>query len=248
MSKLDDAARTINYLEYRAILGFYLEGRTTAGPLDFFKTKLLEPLMSHAQRFVEEYALKIEDVIVALKRSKFFQFMKAIRFKFDPLLKGIRTAFKLTRMGLNRVIAEIVKTGVVKKLQDGTLKVDAFLQKYPIIKQVAGPVLAGLLLWCWLQMSFIGDPSSDFDLTDVASAFIGKFTLTDLLTSPSGIENILLTAFGIATGVSFPWIGSTVFQLFVAVIATGLKGAAKTQVFRQIKRSVMTAHTLRRTT
>jgi len=238
---LELAATTITYIEYRAILGYYLEDRRTAGPLDFFKTKLLEPVLAYAQRIVSDYGVQMDEVLGALKRTKTFQFLKAIRFKLDPLLKGIKTAFKLTRMGLDRVTKEIAQSGILAKLRDGTMKVDEFLKKYPIVKQVAGPVLAGLLLWCWLNMSFIGDPQSDFDLMDVANAFLGKFTLTDLLTSQAGIENILLTVFGLATGISFPWIGTTAFQLFVAVIATGLKGASKSQLFRRIRKSTMTA-------
>lgn len=237
----DQLVDSLTYGEYRAILSYYLEGRKTAGPLDLLKTKLLEPVLNMAQRMVQEYGLKIEEILFSLKKTKMFQFLKAIRFRLEPLLKGIRTAFKLTRMGLNKITEEIVKSGILNKVRDGTVKVDEFLRKYPIIKQFAGPVLAGLLLWCWLSMSFIGDPATDFDLMDVANAFVGKYTLTDLLTSQSGIETILLTVLGLTTGISFPWLGSSVFQLFVAIVATGCKAASRSAIFRSIKRPVFQA-------
>ena len=43
------------------------------------------------------------------------------------------------------------------------MKVDQVIQKYPKIAKVTGIVVAGLLLFMWINMTFIGDLDYDFN-------------------------------------------------------------------------------------
>ncbi len=74
-------------------------------------------------------------------------------------------------------------------------------------------------------MTFIGDLDYDFNWGDIIGALSGSFTITDLFLSPSGL--MMITLFLTGGLISVPWLGSSSYNILVALFYTGytkLKG------------------------
>lgn len=71
-------------------------------------------------------------------------------------------------------------------------------------------------------MTFTGNADYDFDMGDMISALMGKFSLSGLFAGPGGMALLMLFATG-ALGLSFPWPGPQSIQFVGAV----LYGSAK---------------------
>ena len=82
-------------------------------------------------------------------------------------------------------------------------------------------------------MSFIGDVESDYDLSVVGDALQGNYSMTDLLTSPSGVAGLGLLAAGIATGGLPIWLGGGK-GLALALAKSGMKAAGKFKAAEKI--------------
>jgi len=178
------------------------------------------------KKYVVEIASKLGvsvlNIINALKQKEVFSFLKSFGFNFQKILDYIKQGYNALKGGIDKIFIEIEKTGVIQKLKSGALKVDDFLNKYPMLKKLAGPALVGILIYMWINMSFIGDFSDDFDISNILNAISGNFTISDLFLSPSGLK--FLTLFSTGGLLSFPWVfGSFPISIIVALIYTGYK-------------------------
>ena len=119
------------------------------------------------------------------------------------------------------------------------MKVDELLDKYPLLKKITGPMVAGLLLLVWLNISFIGDFNYDFDISDMFAAFVGNFNLNDLFVSPEGLAMLSFVATNLLSGgvLSVTWLGATKLNLAMAVVYTVLKnvGIKNPKLLKMIK-------------
>jgi hypothetical protein len=173
---------------------------------------------------IEQFKLSAKDVYKALKSKDAFAFMRAIKFNLWLALKAITAVTGLVRKGILSVFQEIYETGAWQKIKSGVMKVDELLDKYPLLKHVAGIAVAGLLIYIWLNMTFIGDADFDFDLSAIAMALAGSFTLVDLFASPSGMMMLGLLMVGLWNPLmSFPWLGASIMNLLVALLYTLFK-------------------------
>lgn len=156
-------------------------------------------------------ALLQKDVKQALSHG-----IKTTVHALDSTLSFINTAARST-------FEEIAKTNAIKKLQKKTMTVDVFLDKYPKVKKMAGPIVAGALVYQWMHMSFSGDFDEDFDLTSISSALAGEYSVHNLLSSASGLKAMAQLAIGVATAglISFPW--SSSLNIMFAAAYTGAK-------------------------
>lgn len=166
-----------------------------------------------------------EQLVKAFRQRKVFAVLKAIRFNFALLLKGLQKALGLVRQGLLKTIHLLVKTNAFQRLRQGALKVDQLLKEHPILNRCVGIALAGLLFWMWLNISFTGDASDDFDMTWIALALKGQFAISDLVATEAGLAYVILFFTGFASKgiVSFPWLGSSLAHVLIAIAWTGFK-------------------------
>jgi hypothetical protein len=182
--------------------------RLTSGvraKLDFIKT-----LASSA-------GANIEDVVVLFKNSQVFKFFSALRFNLANLWKSIKAGYAAYAQ-IQRAVAEYIsKTKIGKWTQEALSNLDNWLQKHPTVKRIGGFAVAGMLLYIWLNMSFTGDFSYDFDFADILSALSGKFALSTLFAGTDGTRMLLLFATGMM-GLSFPWPGPTSAKLVISVL------------------------------
>jgi len=196
----------------------------------FDKLKLPAAALRIVKTFKEELiklksVLKVDlkDLLSAFKEPHVFKILKVAKFSIKTLYNLYMNAYIVIREGIFKTFEEINKSGILKKIRKGTVKVDELLNKYPIIKKLSGPVIAGLLLYMWLNMSFISDLEYDMDISLMFSALKGSFSIEDLFGSDKGTMLIALFGVGFSTGLSAPWLGKTAYNLALALIYTGMK-------------------------
>jgi hypothetical protein len=137
--------------------------------------------------------------------------------------------------GLAQSFQEIEKAGGLEKLKKGTQKIDDFLDRNPIVKKMAGPLVAGALIYQWNNMSFTGDFNDDFDVTSMINAATGSYSISDLASSSNGAKAITQLAVGLATGkilssaISFPW----KLGIGAALAYTGAKKIGKSDLAKK---------------
>ena len=140
---------------------------------------------------------------------------------------------KIPNSALHSAFKEMDKAGTFNKIKKGTMKADEFLKKYPIIKKMAGPVIAGALVMQWVNMSFSGDFDDDFDVGTIADALSGDFSIEELVGTPAGLKSIAQLGLGILSGgaLSFPWHSS--LTIGFAVTYTAAKKAGNTKLAKK---------------
>ena len=182
---------------------------------------LVGSLKAQFDEICEAARIGMKDIVRVLSNKDAYTFMRMIGYNLKVLVKGLHTLTSLLPRGLTALFQELQDTKVLQAIRTGALTVDAFLDKYPIVKKVAGPVLAALLFWMWTQAAFVGDPWTDFDLSDIGAALLGHFSFHDLFTTPEGLAGLALFAAGLLTpGIGISWLGSNAANTMLAFIFT----------------------------
>jgi uncharacterized membrane protein len=181
--------------------------------------RLLGPIKDFIKKIANDFNVGISQIIEAFKQKSVFEFLKAIKFNLGLVLKAFKELTSLIRNGLFNVFEKIARTGIFEKLRSGAIKIDEFLDEYPLIKKIGGLAIGAILIYMWLNMTFIGDFDYDFNWSDILAAFAGKFSLADLFLSPSGL--MLITLFVTGPYLSIPWLGSSMYNLAIAIFYTG---------------------------
>jgi hypothetical protein len=199
----------------------------------------LQKWMATAKETLEQIAttagIAFKELLVLFKNRDMFALLKGVGFNLKKLLIALAKVTTLIPLGLLNVMEEVAKSELLQKIKVGAAKVDDLLNKHPLLKRLAGIALAGLLFYMWLNMSFIGDFSFDMDLGMVIDAFRGKFTIEDLFLTPGGLTMLTLFSIGAFTGLSFPWVGSSVVNLLIALCFTTARRLNKTALAQKLK-------------
>lgn len=192
-------------------------------------TGIIQVVFSELKDYILELATNInigyQELVKAFKDRSIFGLLKAVRFNLKLILTSIQRATGLIRRGILGVFQEIHDTGLFQEIKKGVVKLDDIIDRYPILKHVTGVIIAGLLIYIWLNMSFIGDASYDLDLSVVAGALVGKFSIAELFFTPSGMSMLALLALGVTTGIGAAWLGKSIYNLLLALIYTGYRNA-----------------------
>lgn len=189
-------------------------------------TQFIEHFRKVAEKIADEVGLELQQVIEAFQTKPMLAFFKAIKFSISALLKPLKAFADLYKAGILKVFEEIHRTGVFQKLHSGALKVDEFLDQYPIMRRLAGPAIAGLLLWMWCSADFTYEPALDMDLTSILKAALaGHWSAAELFTSPEGLTAIGLLVAGLAMPWPSPaWLSADVpLNILVALCYTAFK-------------------------
>lgn len=181
---------------------------------------------------VKHFNLKRSEIDAAMQNKNV---VSALRHGTVALAEAANHVLKFANTTARSAFEEIAKTNAIKRLQKGTMKVDDFLNKYPTIKKMTGPLIAGALTYQWVHMAFSGDFDDDFDITSIGEAMQGKFSIQDLLTSSSGLKSLAQLALGIATGgvASFPWSAS--LNIGFAALYTGAKAGGMKSLINKLR-------------
>ena len=193
------------------------------GILDMFgslKSKI-QSKIEFFQALADISKQKLEDLVVLFKDSRVFKFFQHINFNLKFFFDLIKKGFKVYNE-VQKAIAQYVSESKIGKFtQDKMQGLDAFLKNHPVLKRISGIAVAGLLLYIWMNMSYTGDFSYDFDFSDILSSLSGNFSLETLFAGTDGTRLLLLFATGLV-GLSFPWPGPSSVQMVVSLLM-GLK-------------------------
>ena len=177
-------------------------------------------LKSELSKIAQEFKLNYSELIKAFQHKDAYKVLKAFGFNLVLLFKGMNQLTSFIHGGLLEVFRAIHRTKAIQKLRSGALKVDEFLDQYPILKKVGGVAVAALLVYLWINMTFIGNLDYDFNFSDVVAALKGTFTITNLFLSPEGLMLVSLFGTGVIFGLSIPWLGKTLYNLILAIFYT----------------------------
>lgn len=207
----------LTYKDYRRILSAIESGKTVE------TADIFAPIFAKFKDIVEtianDFKISVAQLIEAFKQKDMFKLLKAIGFNLWHLLKAVHAASDLLKHSLMTVIHEISESKIVQQIRKGAVKVDELLNKYPILKKITGLAMAGILLYMWINMSFIGNAHYDLNLSDVVAAFVGRYSIAELFTSDAGL--LFVSLFGIGfSGLSFPWLGTKLANLLAAMTYT----------------------------
>lgn len=224
----------VSYEEYSVALSC-IENKETAlslpGPLMKWAGEVKEVF----DEIADAIGASVTEVVAAFRHKDMFALLKAVGFSMKRLLLAVSKVPTLVTRGILSVMHEIAQTEMIEKLRSGAVKLDAILNKYPVLKMLTGVALAGLLLYLWLNMSFIGDVGFDMDMSVIVDAFRGKFSIADLFLSDEGLATLALFAVGSFTGLSVAWLGSNKLNLLVAMAFTAAKKMRNTGLSLRLK-------------
>jgi hypothetical protein len=173
-----------------------------------------------------------ESVAAAFAQKDVQTALSKVGYSLKKAGSAVAKTVGFVNTGLSQSFQEIEKAGGFDGLRKGTQKVDEFLDEHPIMKKMAGPLVAGALLFQWNNMSFSGDFNDDFDVTSMINAATGSYALSDLVSSSNGAMALTQLALGMATGkilgsaVSFPW----KLGIGAAIAYTGAKKAGQSDL------------------
>lgn len=200
--------------------------------------KLFGEARAFFSKIAEEFRVPLSDIAKAFRSKDLFLLLKGVGFSLSALVNALTKFTSLLPQGLTALFKVLTKNRVFQALQDGAMSVDEFLDSHPILRKLAGPALAGFLLWIWLNMSFVGDFSSDFDVTLILDALKGRFSVRDLFVSPQGLAMLALLFSGVSTGAGVAWLGSSAYNLMLAFLYTGAKKARDSGLAAKIKAAI----------
>lgn len=241
-------AAHVDHEQWAVILAHIADPRKVES-LDIWKTltskgtlQQINDLFVHIKTFIHEAAkalgIEVKAIVEAFKTKPMFAFLKAIKFSLSLILKPLKAFADLYKDGILKVFAEIHKSSAFQKLHEGALSVDEFLNQYPILKRLAGPAVAGLLIWIFLSGNFTAHPDLDMDLSAVIKATLqGHWSAAELFTSKEGLTSIGLLLSGLLAPWPSPaWLNvHTPINILVAMCYTAfkhlpLKGEVKTNL------------------
>lgn len=130
-----------------------------------------------------------EAATLAFNEPKMINLLKATGYSFATLYGAIHMAHKVAHEGALHVIAHLAKHHVAHKVGHASghkaENIDKWLEKYPVLKKVTGPALAGMMLYGYT----LADAHSlgDWDLSKVGSALKGDFSIKDYLQTPEAV-------------------------------------------------------------
>lgn len=186
---------------------------------------IIQLVKNTATDLITDTKLSLKDIIKSLKDRDIFSILKRFGFSIKKIAKAIVKAQKFISSSIEKVFIELHKTNVFKKIRAGTVTIDEVLKKYPILKKLSGPIVAGILMYIWLNMTFLGDFDYDMDIGAMYDALVGNFSIEELFGTPQGSMLIALLATGMLSGgaLSVAWLGSTTSNLASAIVYASLK-------------------------
>lgn len=164
--------------------------------------------------------VSVSDIAKIVSNKKVFTIFSKVQWSIIKLFELVKSGYKIYLSLIDTISEYVSNTKVVKWTEKELQKLDEFLKKHPKTKRLAGMAVAGLLIFIWFNMTFVGNYKYDFDMSDAISAFSGSFTLSKLFSGPNGVKLLLLFASGSLLGLTFPWPGAASKQFISAVIYT----------------------------
>jgi len=212
----------LEYFEYLDSQDMLNEGFVST--LSAIKGKVGKFILDAKKEFtkiLKDNDISIAVLIKAFKDRDFFALLKFFKFSLKTCFQAINKATQLMHGGLLKAFNELHKdNALLSRIRQGGADLDTFLNKYPVLKKITGVAVAGILLYLWLNMTFIGDLEYDMDISAMFGALRGNFSIETLFLTPEGNMLLVLFLTGFASGgmISFAWLGGSLYNLVLAIV------------------------------
>jgi len=197
--------RQILYAHYDSHLASSNHHREARDAIALMKPKFLLDLANATGK-------SLTSVILLLKDSKVVRFFKSIRWNFKNLFKMLKNGHRAMKE-LSKALREYAaQSGIgrwtAKQLDSQRLRdIDAWLSNHPKTRRITGVAVGAMLVYIWFNMSFVGSPGFDFDMSTMLGAIAGNFSLENIFSGPGGAAMLVAFLIGAVTGITFPWPG-----------------------------------------
>jgi hypothetical protein len=185
--------------DYGSIL---YEGRISDG---------LKGIIEFVKTIARELKCRVKELFQMLKDKYVFAFFSELKWDFDSFKKVVSAGSHVVTMlsnplglllnilfpeALKKAHKKISENEIVKSIRKNADKISDWIKAHKGILAISGIAFAGLYYIIWSSANFTGDPTYDFDLSDLFHALIGKLTLVTWVASEEGLK--LLTLFALA--------------------------------------------------
>lgn len=167
------------------------------------KDKLKTEMKEQIEHVSKNLKITKDAVVEAYKEPRMSNILHATGYSMATLYGAFVQANHAAHDGVLTVLTHIGAHEGLHKVahkvghHENVKKVDAVLEKYPVVKKLSGPAIAGLLLYGYCLAPT--NKLQDWDLSNVSKALKGDFSAKDLITSS---ECVSLTA-SVASGHAF---------------------------------------------
>lgn len=161
----------------------------------------------------KNYDITLDEARQLVHEPSMYQLVKAFGFSLKNIAHSVHAASQLIPKGLEAACTDLHKNETMQKIHVGAQQVDEVLDKYPVIKKITGPAMAGLIFMMESSKAALG--TSDIDTSahhsHLLNALGGKYSIADTFTSPEGLASMSLVVAGVASGgvLSLPMFGHT---------------------------------------
>ena len=175
--------------------------------------------------FLKDWSKKAKQPLDKVRKTMMnkntFSIAKLNDFSVDKVFKNAKKGYKRASIVFHylpdKLAKKIQNTKVMKKKDEYLKQADEFLQKHPKTKKVVMMGAAATVTYMWTQMTFVGEPDYDFDLSGVAGAAVGAKNLKDLFGGTEGSKFLTLFVTGKAMGLTMPYPGKTIAKFAVGI-------------------------------
>lgn len=217
---LNESSPSFSYDAYCDFINHQINPLTERYYVDVAIPRGMERLRKDVVRMAKMFKVSIRLIWRALKSKDVYAFLKVIKFNIYMILDIFSTIGDLVRDGLMDGFRTLSDQSFMSQYKTVIEAVDAAIDKFPVLRKVTGPVIFGIYVIIWLNMSFIMNLKYDFDFSKQVQALRGNWKLSDFLAEPDGM--MLLTLFLTGSFISFPWLGSTVLNVMILVVVTAM--------------------------
>ena len=141
-------------------------------------------------------SVKLKDLVKLFMDKVVFKFFAKIKFSMEYLFKLVKKGFKAYKEVIKAIGEYVASTKVGKWTEEKLKDLDAFLEKHPRTKKIAGLAVAGILVYIWLNMTFTGNADYDFDIGDMIMALGGGYIIKVICwTRRNGIADIVCNGY-----------------------------------------------------
>jgi hypothetical protein len=210
----------ITYEQYENFLYLYSKRQLDESLLSILPGMFRE-IKKVLSEIVDEYKLDLNDIIEAIKNREFFKLVKIVGFSL--IIRTLKSFSKLIGSPIDRAFKELHETKMFLKFAKNKDLIKQFLDTHPILRKVTGIALAGLIIFIWLNMTFVGSLDFDMNLSVIPDVIKGLYTIEDFLCSYDLVKYTVLLFTGVVVVISCAWLGRTVYNLILAIIYTFFK-------------------------
>jgi hypothetical protein len=153
------------------------------------KKGLVTELKSQIHHVSDNLKISKDAVVKAFNEPKLSNMLEACGYSFATMYGAFHMGHKIAEEGALHVIAHFAEHTALHKLAHKSSHkakaIDDFINKYPVMKKVTGPALAGLILYGYT----LTEPHklADWDLSKVKHALTGDFGVTDFMNTPEAL-------------------------------------------------------------